>query len=72
MTNEKKMELLAEILDVDASELTPEMELASFEWDSVAILSFIAMMDESFGKTMKGAEIKKFVKVQDALSVMGV
>ena len=70
MSTEKKMELLADILDVDADELTPETELASLDWDSVAILSFIAMMDEEFGKEMKGAEIKKFVTVQDALNVM--
>ena len=70
MTIENKMELLADILDVDADELSPEKELAEFDWDSVAILSFIAMMDEEFGKEMKGAEIKKFVTVQDALNVM--
>ena len=71
MTNEKKMELIADILDVDVEELTPEKEFASMEnWDSVAALSFIAMMDEEFGKEIKGAEIKKFVTIQDALNVM--
>ena len=72
MSNEKKMELIADILDVDVEELTPEKEFASMEnWDSVAALSFIAMMDEEFGKEIKGAEIKKFVTIQDALNVMG-
>ena len=70
MVIEKKLELLADILDVDVDELAPEKELAEFDWDSVAILSFIAMMDEEFGKEMKGAEIKKFVTVQDALNEM--
>ena len=70
MTDEKKLELLAEILDCDVEELSPEMELGSFEWDSVAVLSFIAMMDEEFGKAVKGAEIKKLVTVQDALDIM--
>ena len=70
MTIEKKLELLADILDVDVEELAPEKELSEFDWDSVAILSFIAMMDEEFGKEMKGAEIKKFVTVQDALNSM--
>ena len=70
MANEKKLELIADILDVDVDELSPEKELAEFDWDSVAILSFIAMMDEEFGKEMKGAEIKKFVTVQDAMDVM--
>lgn len=70
MTIEKKLELLADILDVDADELSPEKELSEYDWDSVAILSFIAMMDEEFGKEMKGAEIKKFVTIQDAMNAM--
>ena len=71
MNIEKKLELIAEILDEDVEDLSPEMEMASLEnWDSVAVLSFIAMMDEEFGKEMKGAEIKSFVTIQDALNVM--
>ena len=70
MTVEKKLELIADILDIDAKELTPETEIASLDWDSVAILSFIAMMDEEFGKEVKGAQIKKFVTIQDALNIM--
>ena len=70
MTIEKKLELLADILDVDVDELAPEKGLTEFDWDSVAILSFIAMMDEEFEKEMKGTEVKKFVTVQDALNVM--
>ena len=48
MTLEKKMELLADILDLEVSEFTPETHLDELEWDSVAALSFIAMMDEEF------------------------
>lgn len=71
MTEEKKIELLADILDVDAEELTPKTRLADMsEWDSIAALSFIAMMDEEFGKEFKGADVKKIVTVQDALNVM--
>ena len=70
MTDEKKIELLAEILDMEADELTPDTKLEDIDWDSIASLSFIAMMDEEFGKEIKGAEIRKFVTVQDALNVM--
>ena len=71
MTNEKKIELLAEILDIDAEEITPETRLVDMnEWDSVAALSFIAMMDEEFGKEFRGADVKKIVTVQDAMNVM--
>ena len=71
MNTEKKIELLAEILDVEATEITPETELSEFEnWDSVGVLSFIAMVYEEFDKEVKGADIKQFVTVQDALNVM--
>ena len=70
MTDERKIELIAEILDVDTDEISPEMALDSFDWDSVAALSFIAMMDEEFNKAVKGADIKKLVTIQDALDLM--
>ena len=71
MTNEKKIELLADIIDVEPRELTPETRLVDMsEWDSIAALSFISMMDEEFGKEFKGSEFKKIVTVQDALNVM--
>ena len=71
MTTEKKIELLADILDVDAEELIPEKRLVDMtEWDSIAALSFIAMMDEEFDREFKGADVKKIVTVQDALNVM--
>lgn len=71
MEKEKKMELLAEILDVDPEEIKEEMDLAEVgEWDSLAILSFIAMMDEEFGREVNGATVKNLVKVSDALALM--
>lgn len=71
MTDEKKIELLAEILDMEPEELNPESRLDDLEeWDSVAALSFIAMMDEEFGKEVKGAQIKEFKTVRDAMNVM--
>ena len=71
MSNEKKIELLAEILDMEPEELKPETRLDDLdEWDSVAALSFVAMMDEEFEKEIKGAVIKQFVRIQDAMDVM--
>ena len=71
MTIEKKLELIADIVDMEVEELSPEMEFATLSnWDSVAALSFIAMMDEEFGREIKGTEIKRFVTIQDALNVM--
>lgn len=47
---------LAEILETDSVEM--DQELASFEsWDSLAILSIIALTDDSFGVTLNAEEI---------------
>lgn len=71
MDIERKLELFAEVLDLDVDEIILDKKLEEYdEWDSVAVLSYIAMMDEKFGKEIKGAEIKEFVTVQDALNAM--
>ena len=71
MTIEKKKELLADILDVEPEEVVEEKELADLgEWDSLAILSFIAMMDEEFDKEIKGDVVKSLVTVADAFALM--
>ena len=71
MEKSKKIELLAEILDVEPEEIKEDMDLTEVgDWDSLAILSFIAMMDEEFGKEVSGTTVKSFVKVSDALAVM--
>lgn len=71
MTNEKKIELLAEIMDVEPEKLTPETELESLEeWDSIALISFIAMMDDEFEKIVKGSEIKEKKTVAELMAIM--
>jgi acyl carrier protein len=71
MSNQEKMEKLEEIMDLDEGTLKAEDALADYEeWDSVAVLSFIALMDSEFGKEVKGAEIKTFKTVQDVLDCM--
>lgn len=71
MTKQEKLEKLADILDLDVEEIDENGVLADIEeWDSVATLSFIAMMDEEFGKAVKGSEIRAYVTVQDVLNAM--
>lgn len=71
MTEQEKIALMEEIMDLDEGTLTLDSVLDEIdEWDSVAILSFIAAMDEHFDKVIKGSEIKSFVTVKDAIAVM--
>ena len=66
MTREEKIEIIADILEVEPDELQEDMVLEDFEtWDSVAVLSVIAMMDEHFGKYPHASEIRSYIKVGD-------
>lgn len=71
MTEQEKIELLEEIMDVEPGTLHLEDVLEDFdEWDSLAVLAYITTMDEKFKKTIKGSEIKAFVTVLDAIQPM--
>jgi acyl carrier protein len=57
--------LISEILEVDS--VNPEDELTSFdEWDSLTILSIIALCDEHFGVQLAADEI------EDSRSINGL
>ena len=72
MTDEKKMELLEDLLEVDEGTLRPEMELAELEnWDSMTALSLIVMIDEECGKRITGNDVKKMQSIQDIMNIMG-
>ncbi len=71
MTLEEKMEELADILELEQNELTEETVLEEIEtWDSVAVLSFIAIMNEKFNKFPNANEIRAYKTVGDLLNAM--
>lgn len=71
MKDERKLELIAEILDVEQESLTPETILSDLEeWDSIALISFMAMMDDEFDKIVKGADVKAQKTVADLMALM--
>lgn len=71
MINAEKIKIIEEIMDLNEGALTPETTLKDIEeWDSVAFLSFIAMMDDEFGKTIKGSVIREQKTVADLMALM--
>lgn len=71
MEKEKKMELLEEMLEMDAGTLKEDMILEEMdEWDSLSMLSLIVLIDEEFGKTIDSTDIRKLVTVKDILDIM--
>ena len=70
MTQEEKLEILAEVFDCDAGDLNPSKALDELAWDSMTMLSVIAMAKTRFNKKIPGAQIREFKTVKDILSVM--
>ena len=67
----KKLALLEDMMELDEGILTPEMALEEIEeWDSLAKLSLIVLVDEECGKQLTGDQIKTFVCVKDILDCM--
>ena len=70
MNEQEKMEILAEIFDCDAGEITPDKQLDELGWDSMAMLSVIAMAKAKFNRKLPGAQIREFETVKDILDIM--
>ena len=71
MTREEKILEIADILEMETDEFTPDSNLEDLEtWDSVAILSFIALMNDKFNKFPNAAEINQLKTIEDLITAM--
>ena len=66
-----KLSLIAQALDAEPEALKPETKLEELEeWDSLAVVSVIAMLDKHFSVRLKPNDIKSLVTVEDILAHM--
>ena len=71
MSDETKLELLADTFDCDAEELSADKALEDLDnWNSMTKLSLIVLMDDECGKTLTTGEIKGFKTVGDIMAYM--
>ena len=64
---------LDEMLELDAGTLTGSEELDSLDnWDSLAVISFIALVEEKIGLVVEGEKLAKAKTVDDLLALAGV
>lgn len=56
---------LAEILEIDAADITPELKLGDHAWDSLAIISVIALVDELYDQMLNGQALSQCATVAD-------
>lgn len=63
---EKVIEMLEEILELDEGELTIDTDLSDVEeWDSISKLALMAEIKKNWKKNLTVEEIKKFQQVKD-------
>jgi len=73
MSFEEFLSHFSEILDVPAADLKPDSKLADRkEWNSMALVSFIAFVDEYLGKTLSPRVIGPCETIADLARVAGV
>ncbi len=71
MTNREKLALLENMLELEEGELNEEIKLSELEnWNSMAKLSLIVLMDDEFGKKLSGEQIRRFETIKDILNFM--
>ena len=71
MTNAEKIALLEEMMELEEGTLQQDDVLEEYdEWDSVTILGIISLIDEEFGKTVTGKEVRDIKTVSGLLDMM--
>lgn len=71
MTEQDKLAMLEDLLEVEEGTLKPETMLSDVEeYDSMSMLSLIVMMQDEFRVNLKSADVKGFRTVGDILARM--
>ena len=71
MTEKEKIALLEDMLELESGTLNSDTELSSIEeYDSMAKLSLIVLMDDEFDKKLTGEQIRMFKTVGDIIAFM--
>ena len=71
-SKESKNEFLikmSEALEIDEGILTFETDLSELNWDSVAVISAIAIIDECFGVVISGEKIFYCQNINDIVDL---
>jgi acyl carrier protein len=61
---------LAQLLEIDPNELKPDFRLDKcLSWDSLAVVSTIALIDQHFNKHIEGQTLEQCKTVSDLLNM---
>ncbi|MDP4094620.1 MAG: acyl carrier protein [Bacillota bacterium] len=71
MTNKEKLNMLEELLDIEENTLQEDARLDEInQWDSMSVISLIALFDDTFERVITPEEIKEFVTIKDIIDEM--
>jgi len=61
---------LADALELDPDALSPTTSFSDIDWDSLAIISTIALADEHFGVMIPGQELSECMGIPEVLALV--
>ena len=67
---ERFVEGFAEILEIEPASVVAALDLSAHNWDSLAIVSTIALVDELYGLVLDGKALSKCKTVADIYSLV--
>lgn len=71
MEQKEKLAKLEELMDLEEGCLHAEDQLGDIEeWDSIAHLSLIILLEDDYSKEISGTEVRRLKTVQDILDLM--
>ena len=71
MTDQEKIELLEDMMDLDEGDLSLDTDLSDLEeWDSMSKLSMVVLAQKEFNKTLSVEEVNSFETVADICAAL--
>lgn len=72
MTKQEFLRELEEVLEADVDSIKGDETLADLgSWDSLAVMAFIAMVDEKCGVTLAASKLADAKNVDDLIALVG-
>jgi len=69
--DDKSLVDIEELLELDANSLKHDTELATLpQWDSLAVVSFLAMADSNYGVSVAPARVRQCKNVGDLAALL--
>ncbi|MEY8214406.1 MAG: phosphopantetheine-binding protein [Colwellia sp.] len=64
------LEIIAEILEIEVSEITLGNELDEDSWDSLAVVTFISEIDSNFDQVISPTAVNEVKTVADLIALV--